>query len=359
MADEEDKRLELISEMEGYTRLGEPDRKEKAYVWKTAIGLQQTDGLDPSPYLIETAEQNIEGRITFGEVKERLDNYYRTKPAGKDAGKRTEEADKVSARTAEMLSERTFTFSVTGYILTHKRLFAGIYGFAGEIRDYDMTKSEWVLDGGTVRYASPCDIITLLRQEFEQEKEFAYKGMTEKQIAEHIARFISAIWKIHAFGEGNTRTTAVFAIKYLRELGYMITNDMFADYSWYFRNALVRANYNDLTKGIRSTNEYLDRFFGNLMLGENNALKNREMRVTEYLPAPASGPVNAEAPGDLTVTEVRVLDIISEGILLTADEIAGAVGVTGRTIKTIVSALTERGLIKRIGSRRSGKWVRL
>ena len=231
MTDEEDRRLELISELEGYTRLGEPDKIEKAYAWKTAIGLQQTDGLTPSSYLIEIAKQNIEGRITFDKVKERLESYYRSKPAEADAGGRTEEADNVSARIAEILSERSFNFSVAGYTLIHKRLFAGTYSFAGDIRDYDITKSEWALDGGTVRYARADDIRTLLWQEFEQEKEFSYRGLTKKQTAEHVARFVSAIWKIHAFGEGNTRTTAVFAIKYLHSLGFDVTNDLFAGHS--------------------------------------------------------------------------------------------------------------------------------
>ena len=363
MTNEDDRRNELISELDGYVRLGEPDKTEKAYAWRIAIGLQQTDGLTPSPYLIETAKQNIEGSITFDKVKERLDNYYRTRPAEAAAGVRTEEADKVSARIAEILSERTFTFSVTGYTLIHKRLFSGIYGFAGDIRDYDITKFEWVLDGGTVLYARADDIRTLLWQEFEQEKEFSYRGLTKKQTAEHIARFVSAIWKIHAFGEGNTRTTAVFAIKYLHSLGFEVTNDMFAGHSWYFRNALVRANYSDLNNGIHSTNEYLDRFFGNLMLGEKNILKNREMHVLAHATvcqaAPAAVPGRADAPNGLTATELRVFNAIADGRFITADEIAEAVGVTGRTVKKITSALIERGLIKRIGSRRSGKWVRL
>jgi len=355
MTNEEDRRLELISELEGYTRLGEPDKAEKVYAWRIAIGLQQTDGLTPSPYLIETAKQNIEGLITFDKVKERLDSYYRSRPPETDTGGRTEEADKVSARIAEILSEKTFNFSVMGYTLIHKRLFSGIYSFAGDIRDYDITKSEWALDGGTVRYARTDDIRTLLWQEFEQEKEFSYRGLTKKQTAEHIARFVSAIWKIHAFGEGNTRTTAVFAIKYLHSLGFAVTNDMFADNSWYFRNALVRANYSDLNSGVHSTNEYLDRFFGNLMLGEKNILKNREMHV---LASPVDVPENTGVPDGLTATELKVFNAIADGRLITADEIAEAVGVTGRTVKKITSTLTERGLIKRIGSKRSGRWVR-
>jgi hypothetical protein len=81
---------------------GEPNKAEKAKNWKTAIGLQQVDGLIPSEYLIETARQNIEGDITIEEVKKRIDHYYQQQPTTKD---RTEEADKVSARVAELLSE--------------------------------------------------------------------------------------------------------------------------------------------------------------------------------------------------------------------------------------------------------------
>jgi len=277
MTDEEEKMLELMSELEGYTRLGEPCKKEKIDIWKAAIGLQQTDGLLPSAYLIETAKQNIDGYITFSEVKARLDDYYKTRTARSEG--RVEEADKVAARIAEIISEKAFNFSMSGYILLHKKLFAGIYNFAGEIRDYNITKAEWILGGDTVHYADTDDIRTLLWQEFEEEKAFKYKGLTRKEIAEHIAKFISGLWKIHPFGEGNTRTTAVFAIKYMRTLGFDVTNDLFAEHSWYFRNALVRANYNDLKNNIYATNEYLDRFFDNLILGEKNVLKNREMHV--------------------------------------------------------------------------------
>lgn len=259
------------SDFDEYRHLGEPEKAEKSEIWQTAIGLQQVDGLVPSEYLIETAKQNIEGEITIYEVHERLNGYYKAKPIGK-ADDRTEEADKVSARIAEILSEKTFSFSPAEYITIHKRLFTGIYKFAGKIRDYNISKSEWTLDGETVYYASADSIRATLEYDFEQEKTFTYKGLGKEQLVEHIARFVSGIWQIHAFGEGNTRTTAVFTIKYLRTLGFPVANDLFADHSWYFRNALVRANYNDYKNNIYSTLEYLNRFFRNLLLGENNPL---------------------------------------------------------------------------------------
>ena len=267
-----------MSDFDDYKRLGEPEKAEKSEIWQTAIGLQQVDGLTPSDYLIETAKQNIEGEITIYEVQERLDGYYKEKPV-RNASDRTEEADKVSARIAEILSEKAFSFSPIEYITIHKRLFMGIYRLAGHIRDYNISKSEWVLGGETVYYASAYSIRETLGYDFEQEKSFVYKGLSKTQIVEQIAKFVSGLWQIHAFGEGNTRTTAVFTIKYLRFFGFAVTNNLFADHSWYFRNALVRANYNDYKNNIYSTYEYLNRFFGNLLLGESNPLKNRDLRV--------------------------------------------------------------------------------
>ncbi|MCL1810817.1 MAG: Fic family protein [Methanomassiliicoccaceae archaeon] len=267
-----------MKEFDEYKRLGEPEKKEKSEIWRTAVGLQLVDGLTPSDYLIETAKQNIDGEITFNEVKERLNSYYKARPLKNDDN-RTEEADKVSARIAEILSERTFTFSPAEYTTIHKRLFDGLYDHAGRIRDYNISKAEWVLNGETVFYASADSIRATLDYDFSQEKSYRYEGLSKEDVAKHIARFVSGLWQIHAFGEGNTRTTAVFVIKYLQTLGFEVTNDMFAESSWYFRNALVRANYNDHKNKIFSTTEYLDRFFGNLLLGENNILKNCEMLV--------------------------------------------------------------------------------
>jgi fido (protein-threonine AMPylation protein) len=266
----------MMNDFDGYTRQGEPEKREKSYVWQTAIGLQDVDGLKPSSYLIETAKQNIEGGITIDEVKKRIDSYYKAAPARDGAG-RTEEADKVSVRITELLSEKAFSFSPVEYITTHKRLFEDIYTCAGNIRDYNISKAEWVLNGETVYYASAGNIRATLDYDFEQEKKFSYQGLNLQQTVSHVAAFASGLWQIHAFGEGNTRTTAVFIIKYLKTFGFDVNNDLFAKHSWYFRNALVRANYNDFKNNIHATNEYLERFFGNLLLSENNSLKNREL----------------------------------------------------------------------------------
>ncbi len=266
-----------------YLRESEPDKAYKGYAWSTAIGLQEVDGLKPSKYLIDTAIQNIEGKITMKEAQSLIDSYYEERPVNLSDDERTEEADKVSSRIAEILSETAFSFSPNEYISIYRKLFQGIYNHAGKIRDYNITKKEWVLDGATVMYGSASELRATLEYDFSQEKDFSYKGLSMDEIIHHLAVFISRLWQIHIFGEGNTRTTAVFFIKYLRTLGFAATNDIFAENAWYFRNALVRANYTNLQKGIHETTEYLELFLRNLLLNEQNELQNRNLHISGLL----------------------------------------------------------------------------
>ena len=266
-----------------YLRESEPDKAHKGYAWSTAIGLQAVDGLKPSKYLVDTAIQNIEGKITMKEAQSLIDSYYEERPVHLSDDERTEEADKVSSRIAEILSETAFSFSTNEYISIHRKLFQGIYNHAGKIRDYNITKKEWVLDGATVMYGSASELRATLEYDFSQEKDFSYKGLSMDEIIHHLAIFISRLWQIHIFGEGNTRTTAVFFIKYLRTLGFAATNDIFAENAWYFRNALVRANYTNLQKDIHETTEYLELFLRNLLLNEQNELQNRNLHISGLL----------------------------------------------------------------------------
>lgn len=272
-----------IDPFKEYLRESEPDKAYKGYAWSTAIGLQAVDGLKPSKYLIETAIQNIEGKITMKEAQNLIDSYYEERPMHLMEGERTEEADKVSSRIAEILSETAFSFSPNEYISIHRKLFQGIYEHAGKIRDYNITKKEWILDGETVVYGSASELMATLEYDFSQERNYSYRGLSMDEIIHHLAVFISRLWQIHIFGEGNTRTTAVFFIKYLRTLGFSATNDIFAENAWYFRNALVRANYTNLQKGIHETTEYLETFLRNLLLNEKNELHNRDLHIGETL----------------------------------------------------------------------------
>ena len=262
-----------------YLRQGEPSQKESAENWKTAIGLQAVDGLQPSAYLIDVAKRNIEGEITLDETRKLIDSYYQSKTVRTPKDEDEEEADKVSANIAKILASKTFAFNTNGYVSLHRRIFEGVFKHAGEIRQYDISKKEWVLEGDSVNYLNWEDLRRALDWDIEQEKNFSYKGLTDDEKIEHIAKFISGIWQIHAFREGNTRTTAIFTIQYLRSLGYEVNNEMFAKHSWYFRNALVRANYRNIQKGIDYSPIYLVRFFRNLLLGESWVLKNRYLHI--------------------------------------------------------------------------------
>lgn len=262
-----------------YLRQGEPSQKERAENWKTAIGLQAVDGLQPSAYLIDVAKRNIEGEITLDETRKLIDSYYQSKTVRTPKDEDEEEADKVSANIAKILASKTFAFNTNGYVSLHRRIFEGVFKHAGEIRQYDISKKEWVLEGDSVNYLNWEDLRRALDWDIEQEKNFSYKGLTDDEKIEHIAKFISGIWQIHAFREGNTRTTAIFTIQYLRSLGYEVNNEMFAKHSWYFRNALVRANYRNIQKGIDYSPIYLVRFFRNLLLKDSWVLKNRYLHI--------------------------------------------------------------------------------
>ncbi len=268
-----------------YIRESEPTKRDKSYAWHTAIGLQAVDGLKTSEYLVHTAVRNIEGEISIEEANTLLQTYYEENPV-RDVSDRTEEADKVSARIAALLFERAFSFTPNEYLSIHRKLFTGIYSHAGCIRDYNITKKEWVLNGATVIYGSASELRATLDFDFSEEKKFSYKNLSMNEIIHHLAVFVARLWQIHPFGEGNTRTTAVFFIKYLRTLGFDVTNDIFAENARYFRNSLVRANYNDLKNGIHETTEFLEMFLCNLLLNENHPLHNRTLHISGILKKP-------------------------------------------------------------------------
>lgn len=262
-----------------YIRQGEPAQRERADAWRVAIGLQAVDGLKTSEYLQEAARRNIEGEISIDEARKLVKQYYVTKTTHDDDDDDKEEADIVSGNISKLLQTDAFTYSVAGLAAIHRAIFEGVFKHAGQFREYDISKKEWVLRGDSVLYGRWQDLQMALEYDLEQEHQFSYAGLDKDKMVEHIARFVSGIWQTHPFREGNTRTTALFTIKYLRMLGFSANNDLFANHSWYFRNALVRANYRNVAKGIEYEPVFLVRFFRNLLLGENNTLKNRYMVI--------------------------------------------------------------------------------
>ena len=266
-------------DFEQYIRQNEPDKQERAYAWQTAIGLQAVDGLKTSDYLKDTACKHIDGDITIDEARELIKGYYQSRNNREPDEDDKREADTVAANITKILSTRTLDFTTNGYVSLHRRIFEGVFKFAGRIRDYDITKKEWVLDGDTVNYLNWEDLRRAIDYDLEQERNFNYAGLSSDEMVKHITRFVSNLWQIHAFGEGNTRTTAVFTIQYLRSIGFDVNNNLFADHSWYFRNALVRSNYKNVKKGIDYTPIYLERFFRNLLLGDGWDLRNRYLHI--------------------------------------------------------------------------------
>lgn len=262
-----------------YIKLGEPKPEEKTVAWQTAIGLQAVDGLTTSEYLLETAKENIEGKITIKEANARISNYYEERSDRHAIETGTKEADIVAGRITALLAEKAFSFTPAAWMSIHRYLFKDVFMHAGEIRTYNISKNEWVLNGKSVFYASYDSIPMTMEYDFKTEAAFSYKNLSRDAINRHLAQFTCDIWQIHPFGEGNTRSTAVFLIKYLSSLGYSINQKCFAKKSWYFRNALVRANYNDFQNDIYATTIYLEKFFENLLFGGKNELKNRYLHI--------------------------------------------------------------------------------
>lgn len=386
-------------ELEEYIRQGEPAQAQKSVAWQTAIGLQEVDGLQTSDYLLDTAKNHIEGKISIGEVQKRIHSYYEQRNERIQIEDDTKEADIVSARIAELLGEKTFQFSPAEWMTIHRRLFDGVFDFAGKIRDYNITKKEWILNGDTVIYASCNSIKDTLNYDFQEEKKFSYKGLSLNESVKHLAKFASDIWQIHPFCEGNTRSTAVFMIKYLKTLGFEVSNDVFAEHSWYFRNALVRANYNDLKNGIHSTTKYLELFFSNLLMGTNYELKNRFMHV-DYVEEMNNenanyGGVDVLNAENETINErneikkeknetinrknetinkiieqlsakfsakkiknvEKILIAISKKSSMTYEELLVEVGIGRSTVSRYLKELKELGVLKRVGANKNGLWI--
>ena len=261
----------------------------------------------------------------------------------------------MSANITKILSSNSLDLSSPGIVSLHRRIFDGVFKAAGKIRDYDITKKEWVLEYDTVHYLNWEDIYRALDYDIEEERQFSYKGIKEDDLISHITKFVSGIWQIHPFCEGNTRTTAVFAVLYLRDLGFKIDNESFANHSWYFRNALVRANYRNALKGIDYSPIYLERFFRNLLLGEQWDLRSRylhihsspEWSVQPHYTAPTSTP---QVPHKLPIDNYRIIQVIRaiDGKTLSVSEMLSALGLKDRKnfLELYLSPAIEAGFVR-------------
>lgn len=316
--------------------------KKTKYFIETGIGLQDVDQLSNSTYFLNEANRYINGEISLDELDNIVSAYYANKSS---IGDRTDEADKISVRIAKLISENSFTFTVGQLLTIHKILFNGILKHPGEMRKYNFSKKEWVLDGASVVYGDYRELERTLQFDFELEKKFNYKDLSIDEIIEHLAIFISNLWQIHIFEEGNTRTVTVFFIKYLKSLGFDTTNDTFAKNSWYFRNALVRANYNNIGEGIFQDRLFLIKFLRNLILGETNILQNKDLHISQI-----------KAQGKDTFRQSRIINIVKYNPKITTEKLAKEIGVSVRTIKSVLKVMENNQQIKRINGKRYGYW---
>lgn len=340
-------------ELAQYIKQGEQSKAEKARKWETAIGLQDVDGLKTSEYLLETAKEHIEGNIDIKEAKDRINRYYKESLTRIELEEGSEEADKVSVRITEILSETAFNFSPNELCNIHKNLFTDIYEEAGKYRDYNFTKNEWILNNDTVIYSSFENIKDNLEYDFQQEKDFSYKDLNLDDSIKHICRFISNVWQIHPFCEGNTRTTAVFLIKYLRTFGFNVNDDIFANNAWYFRNALVRANYKNYEKNVFEDISFLEKFFYNLITNSNYELKNRYMHI-DYKD---NMDRFMSSNNNQSLEEQAILNIIRENPSIRQEEIAARINKSLRTVKNYMADMKNKGLIERKNGKRNGEWI--
>lgn len=347
-------RESTVDPFEQYIVQGEASQKQRAEHWQIAIGLQDVDRLRPSHYLIDTAKQHIEGRLDISGAQQRIAAYYQTEEGRRSAAERTDEADIVATRMTALLAEDVFAFVPAEYARLHKRLFHGLFKHAGCYRPVNISKKEWVLDGESVIYA-PYDLLAeTLEFDFAQERQFSYHNLSAKAALQHLCKFIAGLWQIHPFMEGNTRTTALFTILYLRRFGFTVNNEPFARHSWYFRNALVRANYNNFTHGISATTEFLEKFFENLIFNGTNELKNRQCHILWESTPPDQRAISKCK--NCTLEEVAILEHLARVPRLTQKELAVKIGKSERTVKTLTKRLQERGLLHRKNGKRNGIW---
>ena len=260
----------------------------------------------------------------------------------------------------------------------------------------ELTKREWVLNGDSVQYTPSCMIKDTLEYDFDRERKFKYKGLSEDRFVEHFAAFISGIWQIHPFREGNTRTAALFAIKYLRSRGYSVTNDLFAEKSYYFRNALVRANYENDRLGVEKTQLPLEEFFKVLLYGDEIELHNRFLKIGQEHGTPAAKAIadlhrhddvvkrrddGINKPNDVinrcddVVEDVQKQqdDVVNDVVKFTEKEeiavkalirdprlsaakLADLIGVKQRQAQRIITSLKNKAGLKRRGADKNGEW---
>lgn len=271
----------LDSSTEKYILTETPKNYIKQLRWDIAIGLQEVDNLKPSKYLENLMQENILGKKTIYEIEYELKYYYLEKEQRNEVDYDEFECDFVSTRIVQLLSEDNFELSIEYIKYIHQYLFKDIYEFAGKFRKVNISKSEKILNYDSVAYGDYKLLEKSLDYDITIEKTKDYKQMNMSDLINNITKFSSNIWQVHPFREGNTRTVAMFIIKYLEFLEYNIDKTLFKDNSLYYRSALVRSNYFNDSLNIRENNSFLIKFYEMLIFGKNNNLRLEELVLEE------------------------------------------------------------------------------
>ena len=143
-------------------------------------------------------------------------------------------------------------------------------------------------------------------------------------------------------------------MKYLQNFGFGIDNTVFKDHSWYFRNALVRNNYRNYSKGVSATSVYLEKFFRNLLFGEQNQLSNRVMHIANSQSLTSK---SHDDTLDCTLAEMSILKFLKDYPDAKQEDIAAHIGKSVSTVKRITPELVRKGLLERENGKRSGRWI--
>lgn len=242
--------------------------------WQETFGLSLVDDIEPSYLLQSIAEANIIGLITDAEADEILAEYYLT-----HGTKEQYIQDEIMLRIKMFLGYNNFILSKDYFKVIHGFIFAKTFYKPGHYRDRNISKNEYIIGGESVIYSPFEKIDAYLSYDFEEQRHKRIQTSNKEKAIEQIMPFISNIWQVHPFFEGNTRTTSIFLEKYLRSLGFEISNDIFKDNSVYFRNALVRSNY-ETSRTLEPTDEYLYKFFYKILLDPTLELNPEEQKIS-------------------------------------------------------------------------------
>jgi cell filamentation protein len=177
------------------------------------------------------------------------------------------QADKLE----KIFRDNGFTFN--GLKALHRYLFEDIYYWAGCPRRIDIEKPERVLNGLSVQYSHHKNIAKDIEQCIEALNRIQWNTLDLDGKAHKFTRLIAALWQVHPFREGNTRTVITFACEYAKQHGFPMDKSLLAEHPKYVRESLVMASI-----GEYSEYKYLERIF-------KDSIQREQMELEQHTAA--------------------------------------------------------------------------